>query len=79
MQGQPGLQSEFQDSQGYTEKPCLKKKKKVLGPVQCELRADLRRAQAPGESHMLRHYVESSVVPGPCVVQIVSSILSGIS
>jgi hypothetical protein len=26
--GQPGLQSEFQDSQGYTEKPFLKKKKK---------------------------------------------------
>jgi hypothetical protein len=26
--GQPGLQSEFQDSQGYTEKPCLKKKHK---------------------------------------------------
>jgi hypothetical protein len=24
--GQPGLQSEFQDSQGYTEKPCLRKK-----------------------------------------------------
>jgi hypothetical protein len=23
---QPGLQSEFQDSQGYTEKPCLKNK-----------------------------------------------------
>jgi hypothetical protein len=27
---QPGLQSEFQDSQGYTEKPCLKKKKKKI-------------------------------------------------
>jgi hypothetical protein len=27
--GQPGLQSEFQDSQGYTEKPCLEKKKKM--------------------------------------------------
>jgi hypothetical protein len=26
--GQPGLQSEFQDSQGYTEKPCLEEKKK---------------------------------------------------
>jgi hypothetical protein len=26
--GQPGLQSEFQDSQGYTEKPCLEKPKK---------------------------------------------------
>jgi hypothetical protein len=23
--GQPGLQSELQDIQGYTEKPCLKK------------------------------------------------------
>jgi hypothetical protein len=28
VQGQPGLQSEFQDSQGYTEKPCLEKQKK---------------------------------------------------
>jgi hypothetical protein len=28
VQGQPGLQSEFQDSQGYTEKPCLKNKTK---------------------------------------------------
>jgi hypothetical protein len=27
VQGQPGLQSEFQDSQGYTEKPCLQKQK----------------------------------------------------
>jgi hypothetical protein len=27
VRDQPGLQSEFQDSQGYTEKPCLKKKK----------------------------------------------------
>jgi hypothetical protein len=26
--GQPGLQSELQDSQGYTEKPCLEKPKK---------------------------------------------------
>jgi hypothetical protein len=25
LRGQPGLQSEFQDSQGYTEEPCLKK------------------------------------------------------
>ena len=28
VQGQPGLQSEFQESLGYTEKPCLKKTKK---------------------------------------------------
>jgi hypothetical protein len=26
-QGQPGLQSEFQDSQGYTENLCLREKK----------------------------------------------------
>jgi hypothetical protein len=26
VRGQPGLQSEFQDSQGYTEKPCLRNK-----------------------------------------------------
>jgi hypothetical protein len=28
VQGQPGLQSEFQDSQDYTEKPCLEKPNK---------------------------------------------------
>jgi hypothetical protein len=27
VRGQPGLWSEFQESQGYTEKPCLKKPK----------------------------------------------------
>jgi hypothetical protein len=30
VRGQPGLQSEFQDSQGYTEKPCLEKFKKKM-------------------------------------------------
>ena len=29
VRGQPGLQSEFQDSQGYTEKLCLKKQNKT--------------------------------------------------
>ena len=28
VQDQPGLQKEFQDSQGYTEKPCLEKRKR---------------------------------------------------
>jgi hypothetical protein len=28
VRGQPGLQSECQDSQGYTEKPCLENKNK---------------------------------------------------
>jgi hypothetical protein len=29
VRGQPGLQSEFQDSQDYTKKPCLEKPKKT--------------------------------------------------
>jgi hypothetical protein len=29
VRGQPGLQSEFQASQGYTEEPCFGGKKKV--------------------------------------------------
>jgi hypothetical protein len=28
VRGQPGLQSEFQDSQDYTEKPCLERNQK---------------------------------------------------
>jgi hypothetical protein len=28
LSSRPGLQSELQDSQGYTEKPCLEKTKK---------------------------------------------------
>jgi hypothetical protein len=31
--GQPGLQSEFQDSQHYTEKSCLKTKKQPPPPT----------------------------------------------
>jgi hypothetical protein len=30
VRGQPGVQSEFQDSQGYTEKSCLEKPKKKI-------------------------------------------------
>ena len=29
VRGQPRLQSEFQDSQSYTEKPCLENQKKI--------------------------------------------------
>jgi hypothetical protein len=32
VQGQPGLQSEFQDSQDYTEKPWLANQKKKKKP-----------------------------------------------
>jgi hypothetical protein len=33
VRGQPGLQSELQDSQGYTEKFCLKKPKEKKKPT----------------------------------------------
>jgi hypothetical protein len=51
VQGQPGLQSEFQDSQSYTEKPCVKKpkekkKKKIqvagLGALSSEVYSKLK-------------------------------------
>jgi hypothetical protein len=35
VQGQPSLQSEFQDSQGYTEKPCLDKPKTNKQKIMC--------------------------------------------
>jgi hypothetical protein len=39
VRGQPGLQSEFQDSQGYTEKPCLETNKQknwgLISPFAC--------------------------------------------
>jgi hypothetical protein len=37
VQGQPDLQSEFQDSQGNTEKPCLEKLKKKEKKARCNL------------------------------------------
>jgi hypothetical protein len=33
VQGKPGLQSEFQDSQGYPEKPCLENKNKKITQI----------------------------------------------
>jgi hypothetical protein len=43
VRGQPGLQSEFQDSQGYTEKTCLEKakKKKKKKRIESELASNL--------------------------------------
>jgi hypothetical protein len=40
VRGQPGLQSEFQDSQGYTEKPCLEKTKQNKTQNVCLLRQE---------------------------------------
>lgn len=37
-QGKPGLESEFQDIQGYTEKPCLNTPPKFATPAQNEIK-----------------------------------------
>jgi hypothetical protein len=39
--GQPVLQSEFQDSQDYTEKPCLKKQTNKHGDGVCHYKDSL--------------------------------------
>ena len=36
VRGHPGLQSEFQDSQSYAEKPCLKKPKTNITQTKIE-------------------------------------------
>jgi hypothetical protein len=36
VRGQPGLESEFRDSQGYAEKPCLEKTKNKKTNKKCE-------------------------------------------
>jgi hypothetical protein len=38
VRGQPGLQSKFQDSQGYTEKPCLETNKQTNKKIQILVR-----------------------------------------
>jgi hypothetical protein len=45
VRGQPGLQSEFQDSQGYTEKPCLEKKRKLKKRKEKKRREEKRREE----------------------------------
>ena len=61
VRGQPDLQSELQDSQGYTEKPCLEKnknknktkqKKKVEGLE--ETKEDTAQDRSPVTSHLLK-------------------------
>jgi hypothetical protein len=41
--GQPGLQSEFQASQGYTEKPCLEKTSKQTNKKKKKKKKERRR------------------------------------
>jgi hypothetical protein len=48
IQGQPGLQSEFQDSQVYKEKPCLEKPKNQGGGGEFEFPIPLLFKQEQG-------------------------------
>jgi hypothetical protein len=49
--GQPGLQSEFQESQGYTEKPCLKKQTKQNKTKQSKTKRNMHNHE--GKLHMV--------------------------
>jgi hypothetical protein len=76
VQGQPGLQSEFQDSQGYTEKPCLethapqKKRERKLNFIafqgealfgfQCWPRLGAAGSRCLGSVHSLSHHCIST-------------------
>jgi hypothetical protein len=62
VQGQPGLQSEFQYSQGYTEKPCLEKQKKRRSINNTRWQGCMQRslAQHWGNANQYTHYKWSS-------------------
>jgi hypothetical protein len=48
LSSRPGLQNEFQDSQGYTEKPCLEKTKKQK---QNKTKQNKKAEFSPGDSN----------------------------
>ena len=47
VQGQPGLQSEFQDSQDYTEKPCIENKQTNKQTKQTKTNISKKNQQQP--------------------------------
>jgi hypothetical protein len=51
VRGQPGLQSEFQDSQSYTEKPCLKNKSKTNKQMAGAGLNEVRKTETVLETH----------------------------
>jgi hypothetical protein len=54
VRGQPGLQSEFQDSQGYTEKPCLEKQQQQTKTNKQTKKIENRNTDKLGSGHLLR-------------------------
>jgi hypothetical protein len=58
--GQPGLQSEFQDSQGYTKKPCLEKKTKKKQKTK---KTKTKEMQAYGAGEMAQRWRALTVLP----------------
>jgi hypothetical protein len=59
VRGQPGLQSESQDSQGYAEKFCLEKKTKEKNKKQSKKtnkRSELRETRDSGRHHMQKPF-----------------------
>ena len=46
LRGQPGLQSDFQNCEDYTEKPCLQKNKEEKGDLRFFLRKLEKEAQS---------------------------------
>jgi hypothetical protein len=53
VRDQPGLQSEFQDSQDYTEKPWLEKNKQKKDTTECPKKLEM--STSHGSSHISSH------------------------
>jgi hypothetical protein len=74
VRGQPGLQSEFQDSQGYTEKPCLNKTKIIIIIKQNKLATNKGVRLFVSECQPTRHLRANQV--GECLVLTVASMMA---
>jgi hypothetical protein len=63
--GQPGLQSEFQDIQGYTEIPCLEKNKKQKNKKQNKTKREREREREPRGWQILDPGIKWSYISTP--------------
>ena len=61
VQGQPGLQSEFQDSQGYAEKPCLRKKKKKKEKKERKKKRERERKEKASKRFLRKEFSKGDV------------------
>jgi hypothetical protein len=65
--GQPGLQSEFQDSQGNTEEPCLKKNKNKKQKNKKKQKTKKKKKEKEKRKKRKRKHLNAKVFKSSCI------------